>query len=208
MKKMILALAGAFLIGGAAFAENHTCGLDIAWSLTVGGTSMDDTSWTEVGIAALLPNKISTYDCFLLDDHLGIYASFGYNLNFGFTNSEDFLVGVEYEFKIGPAFGIDLGRTRFQTGLAFHYVGAKLWSNQGNAEDYEGLEDFKFNAFGLSITPQFRFTADRRVSFILGCDLDFDFGANMRYDDEKFKPDSSFRFAAVPYLGLGINFGD
>ena len=108
---------------------------------------------------------------------------------------------------VGPAFGVDIGRTRFQTGVAFHMMGATLWGLGDDYEDDEIDNKLKYSAFGLALTPQFRFTADKRCSFILGCDFVFDFAVNITEDGEKIKPDNKFRFAASPYLGLGINFG-
>lgn len=182
MKKLLAALVGALVIGGAAFAENHTCGIDIGWAFTFGKTSADtmiegekfEFGLVEIGLPALLPNKISTYDCFLLNNHLGIYASAGYNLNFDISTVDDAAydayIGLAGEFMVGPAFGVDIGRTRFQTGVAFHMMGATLWGLGDDYEDDEIDNKLKYSAFGLALTPQ-------------------------------------FRFAASPYLGLGINFG-
>lgn len=67
-----------------------------------------------------------------------------------------------------------------------------------------------YNSFGFALTPQFRFGASKRCSFILGCDLAFDFPKKLTLDlggtkiDVEF--DKGFRFGATPYIGLGINF--
>ncbi len=74
--------------------------------------------------------------------------------------------------------------------------------------------------FGMALTPQFRFGAGKRVAFLVGCDLVFDFPkkftAESRTVDndtlstvsvkEDFEYDDGFRFCYAPYIGLGINF--
>ncbi len=162
---------------------------------------------------------------FLANDHIGIYASLGYNLVFGFDKNKvsfggrtderdgDGWAGVNAEFIVGPAFGFNLGSTRFNLGAGFHFLYGNLWSMKDKeiyvADGTYKMETQKmeYSAGGIALAPQFRFTADRRCSFILGCDFAFDFKVDISVDGEKISDtDSTFRFAATPYLGLGINF--
>lgn len=221
MKKSFVALLAAFVLGGGVFAENYTKGIDIQFGIPLGFTTMEKdivgydlkAKMFEGGFQL----KLATYDCFLLNDMLGIYASVGANTGIILTGSEhswdDVFIGISGEFMIGPAFGVNLGKTRFQTGLAFHAVVARGIG----LDDY----DIKYHSLGFALTPQFRFTANRRCSFILGCDFTFDFPNKITYivddiyhydDDDDYhydtemKFDSGFRFGVTPYIGLGINF--
>lgn len=217
MKKSFVALLAAFVLGGVVFAENYTKGIDIQlFGIPIGSTTMSVEGFTAKSFEAGYQLKIATYDCFALNDMLGIYASVGANTGIILTGSEhswdDVFIGISGEFMIGPAFGVNLGKTRFQTGFAFHAVVARGIG----LDDY----DIKYHSLGFALTPQFRFTANRRCSFILGCDFTFDFPNKITYvvddfyhhDDDDYyydaemKFDSGFRFGVTPYIGLGINF--
>lgn len=224
MKKIFGALFATIALSGAVFAENYAKGIDIQLlGIPIASTTMKIEGFDEKGFEAGYQLKIATYDCFLLNDMLGIYASIGANAGVILIGDDhgwdDIFIGISGEFMIGPAFGINLGRTRFQTGLAFHAVVARGIG----FEDY----DIKYHSFGFALTPQFRFTADKRCSFILGCDITFDFPKKItyvsndyhhdyyydyRYDhydndhNASIKFDDGFRFGVTPYIGLGINF--
>lgn len=223
MKKKFAALVAAFVLGGAIFAENHTKGIDLQLGIPIAKTKMT----MDLGIAEFSQEtfgaggqlKIATYDCFLLNDMLGIYASLGLNPGvFIASTSSDGEGGIDdvgfslsLEFMVGPAFGIDLGGVRFQTGLAFHAVFAWGWYGGGSTNGGDWINNkVNYNSFGFALTPQFRFGASKRCSFILGCDLAFDFPKKLTLDlggtkiDVEF--DKGFRFGATPYIGLGINF--
>lgn len=200
MKKKLGALLVALVLGGTVFAENHTKGIDLQFGIPIGVTSMTN----DYNVAAFTQNilefdgqvKVATYDCFLLNDMLGIYASVG--VNFGDLYA--------LEFMIGPAFGVNLGGVRFQTGLGFHGVVAR---DSYHSYKYEYLVEY--TAFGIALTPQFRFGASRRCSFILGCDFVFNFPNKLtlipeKGDEVEIEFDKGFRFGATPYIGLGINF--
>lgn len=238
MKKKWGALFVALVLGGAVFAENYTKGIDLQFGIPIGVTKMTK----DYEVAEFTQNilefggqfKVATYDCFLLNDMLGIYASVGVNLG-GFyahdklsisrrnTNlgglRDEIGFATSLEFMIGPAFGVNLGGVRFQTGIGFHGVVAWGWYRV-NTIDYSygsgypessHLNKVKYTAFGLALTPQFRFSASRRCSFILGCDLAFDFPNKLTCEIEhnnevEFEFDKGFRFGVTPYIGLGINF--
>ena len=244
MKKKLGALFAALVLGGAVFAENYTKGIDLQLGGSIGTTKMkselDEISgvsveWTQNIFEGGGHFKIASYDCFLLNDMLGIYAGLGVNWG-AFKTDSDFSVKIggtsttigsgdsevnehgfalSLEFMVGPAFGVDLGGVRFQMGLGFHGVFAWGWFfGRTDYDDYgsSGRERGKvhYNAFGLAVTPQFRFGASKRCSFLLGCDLTFDFPNKLSYEAGKYKMevefDKGFRFGAIPYIGLGINF--
>ena len=217
MKKCI-AFVASLAIAGLCFAKNHSCGIDIVAGFPLGFSrySLEDNladdaklKFTELGFGM----KIQTYDCFLLGGILGVYASAGFGVGFAVqTEKEESLIlndGGTYvsgDFLIGPAVGFDAGALRFQMGVAFHAVVLKM-----NSFLYEG-DSKKFHSFGFALTPQVRFTADKRCSFVVGADLMFDFPQKMSNTDSfGVTTDSdwknSFRFGLTPYLGLGINFG-
>lgn len=237
MKKKLGTLFVALVLGGAVFAENYTKGIDLQFGIPIGVTKMtkdyDVAEFTQNILEFGGQFKVATYDCFLLNDMLGIYASVGVNLG-GFFANDKISVGdydvesdaygldelgfaTSLEFMIGPAFGINLGGVRFQTGLAFHGVVAWGWYRDSHADDdynslsqHDSLFKVKYTALGLALTPQFRFGASHRCSFILGCDLAFDFPNKLSCEvkgyEIEYKFDSGFRFGATPYIGLGINF--
>lgn len=254
MKKKLGALFAALVLGGAVFAENYTKGIDIQFGIPISATKMKSEGNWESLSAELAQKifevggqfKVATYDCFLLNDMLGIYASVGVNLGFFGTDTEATVSvgGKSYtvsgseisertegmissmdavgfmtslEFMVGPAFGVNLGGVRFQTGLAFHAVFGWGFSYE-DSDPYDYSENTKvkvrYNALGLALTPQFRFGASKRCSFVLGCDLVFDFPKKLTYEKGHFENkinftrefDKGFRFGATPYIGLGINF--
>lgn len=126
---------------------------------------------------------------------------------------------------VGPAFGVDLGSSsvRFQIGVPFHMIvgGGVLFTEsswRNNKYEPDGVYGFNYSAYGIGLTPQFRFMANRRCSFVVGMDFVYDFvynrtfeqkinGVTVRESDTN-GADRTHRFAWTPYLGLGINFGD
>lgn len=190
----------------------------------------------------ILPIKVNTYLCPWLNNHLGIYGSigflpaveFGYKQEIlGFSATSD-NVGVTggLEFMAGPCFGIDLGESsvRFQVGAPFHFIYANgkrtvdaQWNYvSGKLIDVSFDTNVTYTAYGFGLTPQFRFAANKRCSFVIGMDFVFDFAftreesTSVTIGNVVFRPktnvtagaDNTFRFAWTPYLGLGINFGD
>lgn len=230
LKKIFVASVCAAALTAGAFAQNHTCGIDIAGGIVgyettkfktaIGGVDRDASY---IGVP-FLPLKINTYDCFLFNNHFGLYASIGLlpeaMVNFevkGDGKDDDPWTGVGAEFMFGPAFGVDLGDSsiRFQVGLPFHAeVGAYFYESKTAGVTTKKLRTY--SAFGVGLTPQFRFMANRRCSFVVGADFVFDFAMNMTVHSETdgnknsyvFNPKNVFRFRALPYLGLGINFGN
>lgn len=237
MKKKLGALFVALVLGGAVFAENYTKGIDLQFGIPIGSTKMTN----DYDVAEFTQNilefggqfKVATYDCFLLNDMLGIYASVGVNLGGFFAHDklsisrrdtdlgkfglDELGFATSLEFMIGPAFGVNLGGVRFQTGLGFHGVVAWGWYSydyEENLHSGRSLNKVKYTALGLALTPQFRFGASKRCSFILGCDLAFDFpnkltcevGYHGNKKEIEFEFDKGFRFGVTPYIGLGINF--
>ena len=73
-----------------------------------------------------------------------------------------------------------------------------------------------FTAMGFGLTPQFRFGANNKISFIVGCDFIFDFGFSTSrevYNIDRYlisMPEAEinkfFRFGITPQVGFGINF--
>ena len=181
----------------------------------------------------IVPIKVDAYICPWLNNHLGIYASVGFlpGVDFNYktkTNSKTsdqdgvgFSFGIE--FMAGPAFGVDLGQSsvRFQVGAPIHVMlgagrmafGSNEWDTYRQWKDAADT-NVAFSAFGFGLTPQFRFMADRRCSLVVGMDFTFDFSYNQTMEKKGVKTsptagaDSKFRFGFVPYIGLGINFGD
>ncbi|MDE5581901.1 MAG: hypothetical protein K2I95_10845 [Treponemataceae bacterium] len=227
MKKKLGALFVALALGGTVFAENYTKGIDLQFGIPIGVTKMTNdyngVEFTQNILEFGGQFKVATYDCFLLNDMLGIYASVGVNLG-GFYAHDKLSVGdydvdlnaggldelgfaTSLEFMIGPAFGVNLGGVRFQTGLGFHGVVAR---DSYYSYKYKYLY-VEYTTFGFALTPQFRFSASKRCSFILGCDLTFDFPNKLtlipeKGDEVEIEFDKGFRFGATPYIGLGINF--
>ena len=225
-------LAAAILCGsltaGAFAADNYTLGIDIAGGIVGYGStkfkfssSGVETTYNEL---PFLPLKVNTYDCFLLNNHLGIYGSIGiipsgqvdFKVSKANKKEEDAWVGIGLEFMVGPAFGVDLGDSgiRFQCGVPFHAEFGAFF-DESKVRDVTTKKTLSYNAFGVGLTPQFRFMANRRCSLVLGADFVFDFALNMEMKTEvggssssyKLDAKNAFRFKTVPYLGLGINFG-
>lgn len=223
------------IVGVDAFSYDSPGAVNL-WGTTL--PAKIHNSWKAIEI---VPLKINTYICPWLNNHLGIYGSIGFlpAVEFGFksealgiaetSDGVGFNVGVE--FMAGPAFGVDLGESsvRFQVGVPFHFmfgVGKRAvdlkWEN-GRIVDYGFDTDVTYTAYGIGLTPQFRFAANKRCSFVLGMDFVFDFVLTR---EEEYTlgtignypirvkgnltagADNTFRFAWTPYLGLGINFGD
>ncbi|MBQ7619220.1 MAG: hypothetical protein IJS51_03710 [Treponema sp.] len=206
MKKIFLSLAVAALVSTTPLvAQNHTCGIDIVAGIvgfdTLKGKVNGQTS-KEWGIE-IFPIKIDTYDCFLLNNHLGLYASVGIGPGFCINDTNKSAFQLRFDFMAGPAFGVDLGESsvRFQIGVPFH--AAIINATTGNDET-----SYTVTALGFALTPQFRFTANKRCSFVLGADLMFDLSADIKpKSGDKYSLDNAFMFSFLPYLGLGINFG-
>ena len=228
LKKIFAAAVLCGTIAAGAFAsDNYTLGIDIAGGIVGYGStkfkfssSGVETTYNEL---PFLPLKVNTYDCFLLNNHLGIYGSIGllpqamFNVkNDGKSNNDDPWVGIAFEFMVGPAFGVDLGDSgiRFQCGVPFHAEFGGYFYKETKLV-YETKMTRSYSAFGLGLTPQFRFMANRRCSFVLGADFVFDFAMSFKQKIETdagtttsdAEPKNAFRFKTVPYLGLGINFG-
>ena len=253
LKKFIAAFALLAAVTCGAFAKNHPYGMDIVAGVI--GVEYCSATYREWGnpfkieashnVVDLFPIKVNAYICPWLNNHLGIYGEVGVlpgvNCNYkekvmGFeakSNAAGFNIGLET--MIGPAFGIDLGESsvRFQVGAPFHYMvgwGALAtdpnFNAAKNAWDWGRDIDLTYSAFGLALTPQFRFAANKRCSFVVGMDFVFDFVYNETWEynaivrvngrdftyKQRYSPtsdaDSTFRFAWLPYLGVGINFGN
>ena len=229
--KRITTLLVLLLCATTIFAAEGKYGLDFSFGVSAGFQSQEG-EFPYVGQTVklkrtdlLLPVKISTYDYFLLDNMLGIYGSIslsplgafmGEKVN-GFEAGN--MMGINemaagFEFIIGPAFGIDLGDSniRFQTGAGFHLLVAKTTTEIIMEENCPEL----FTAMGFGLTPQFRFGANNKISFIMGCDFIFDFGFSTSrelYNIDRYlisMPEAEinkfFRFGITPQLGFGINF--
>lgn len=103
---------------------------------------------------------------------------------------------------------------RFQCGVPFHAEFGSYFYEQTKAGNKQ-KSTRSYSAFGLGLTPQFRFMANRRCSLVLGADFVFDFAMSFKQKNEDdsgsvtldLEPKNAFRFKTVPYLGLGINFG-
>ncbi len=254
MKRLLCVLA-VLAVGATSFAENPRFGLDFAWGPIVGfqntrysfNNALASAVLSEVtleGAEILLPLvKISSYNFFLVDNMLGLHASVSYSpigsdmetvsvRDETWDGHSDLLWG--FDFMIGPSFGIDLNEiVRFQTGLDFHLLFATEYVGTTYKEERQDIYTSRnrthradFVSYGIGLTPQLRFSPGKRISFILGCDLAFDFGmyTNRKYfeydvdsdsismNDTQTIPipshtvDKYFRFGMNPYLGFGINF--
>lgn len=227
--KRITTLLVLLLCATTIFAAEGKYGLDFSFGISAGFQSQEGRILGQTvklkRTDLLLPVKISTYDYFLLDNMLGIYGSIslsplgafmGEKVN-GFEAGN--MMGINemaagFEFIIGPAFGIDLGDSniRFQTGAGFHLLVAKTTTEIIMEENCPEL----FTAMGFGLTPQFRFGANNKISFIVGCDFIFDFGFSTSrevYNIDRYlisMPEAEinkfFRFGITPQLGFGINF--
>ena len=227
--KRITTLLVLLLCATTIFAAEGKYGLDFSFGISAGFQSQEGRILGEAvklkRTDLLLPVKISTYDYFLLDNMLGIYGSIslsplgafmGEKVN-GFEAGN--MMGINemaagFEFIIGPAFGIDLGDSniRFQTGAGFHLLVAKTTTEIIMEENCPEL----FTAMGFGLTPQFRFGANNKISFIVGCDFIFDFvfsTSRELYNIDRYlisMPEAEinkfFRFGITPQLGFGINF--
>ncbi len=226
MKKIFLSLAVAALVSTTPLvAQNHTCGIDIASGIVAFDSAKGTLDGVECSFKGLsfFPLKISSYDCFLLGNHIGVYGSLG--LRPGITydreakaNGVTLSAGSNFRFgldlMVGPAFGVDLGDSsvRFQIGVPFHALWAWGPDYETEINYVTKTNKYRYSAYGFALTPQFRFTANRRCSFIAGADFMFDFAVNwwQNYNGVKTSGsfDDAFSFTVLPYIGLGINFGD
>lgn len=233
IKKIVAAAVMTAAVTFGAAAKNHPYGMDIAVGIVgvdVFSSKYENRDWTMSNACVeLFPIKVNTYCCPWLNNHLGIYGSLGLlwcGIECGYKNK---IGGVEYEttgigynfgleLMAGPAFGVDLGDSsvRFQVGAPLHFqfgVGAMV-QDVGNGRDTY-TADFSYTAFGLGLTPQFRFGAKDKLSFVVGMDFVFDFLYSRKSEynvmgiKQSVKYDKDpFHFGWRPYLGLGINFGD
>lgn len=227
--KRITTLLVLLLCATTIFAAEGKYGLDFSFGISAGFQSQEGRILGEAvklkRTDLLLPVKISTYDYFLLDNMLGIYGSISLSPLGAFMGEKvndieaGNMMGINemaagFEFIIGPAFGIDLGDSniRFQTGAGFHLLVAKTTTEIIMEENCPEL----FTAMGFGLTPQFRFGANNKISFIVGCDFIFDFGFSTSrevYNIDRYlisMPEAEinkfFRFGITPQLGFGINF--
>ena len=248
--KRLLTVIAVLVVGATTFASSGKFGLDFSWGLNMGfqniGITPDETEATLKRTDIALPVvRISSYNFFLLDNMLGAFASA--NLSFGLQFGDKIIANGQedkgdtidaflgLEFMVGPSFGIDLSENlRFQTGLGFHYLYekslieavakevSKTADSSTDGEVSEEVPSLSLHAFGLALTPQLRFSPSRKASFILGCDIIFDFGrakndvlflgkiSEGNAEDSDIIPaesvDKYFRFGVSPYIGVGINF--
>lgn len=177
--------------------------------------------------------SLKTYDFFFLDGMLGVYAGFGFGagaLKVGYGGQlTDIYFETAWDFCVGPAFGIDIGKMRLQTGLGFYARFAKGRNSiqyngnyAGREVDVSHSETIKYNAFGFALTPQARLSPNSRLSFVAGADISFTFPRKLNieyksdftflYDDHyaenlAYKYGGGMRFGITPYIALGINFG-
>ncbi|MDD7012948.1 MAG: hypothetical protein PUI38_08860 [Candidatus Treponema excrementipullorum] len=227
--KRITTLLVLLLCATTIFAAEGKYGLDFSFGISAGFQSQEGRILGQTvklkRTDLLLPVKISTYDYFLLDNMLGIYGSISLSPLGAFMGEKvndieaGNMMGINemaagFEFIIGPAFGIDLGDSniRFQTGAGFHLLVAKTTTEIIMEENCPEL----FTAMGFGLTPQFRFGANNKISFIVGCDFIFDFGFSTSrevYNIDRYlisMPEAEinkfFRFGITPQLGFGINF--
>lgn len=232
MKKIIIAAAAVLAAAGCAFAENYTYGMDIA-----GGAVFDlmEYSDTDSGVkadvlstAAGFNLKADTFDYFLAEDKLGIYANLGLSfygpasntvtISGESTTSDDDYGYVGFELTIGPAFGVNLGSssTRFQVGGGFHMLIKNCQYNEtvlAVSTDYDNTQAW----FGFGVDAQFRFLDDHRVSPVVGimasvdplCSIKNKTTTGGNTDTKTFSNsdfDSIVRMSVTPYIALGINF--
>lgn len=197
MKKLLCVLA-VLAVGATSFAAKF--GLDFSWGFNLG---FQNLGWVDGVMEGKLKRtdlalpivRISSYNFFLLDNMLGVFASANISTGLQFGDKMVFdeeeikgsgIVGslsdafLGLEFMVGPSFGIDINdNLRFQTGLGFHYLFEKsLMESAMDIAVEEGGEvpSISLHAFGLALTPQLRFSPSKKASFILGCDFLFDFG--------------------------------
>ncbi len=177
--------------------------------------------------------SLKTYDFFFLDGMLGVYAGFGFGagaLKVGYGGQlTDIYFETSWDFCVGPAFGMDIGKMRLQAGFGFYARFAKGRNTieyngnyAGREVDVSHSESIKYNAFGFALTPQARFSPNSRFSLVAGLDITFTFPRKLNidynsdfsfiYEDsyaEKlvYKYGGGMRFGITPYIALGINFG-
>src|SRR5574344_1580869 len=185
LKTIITVLTAGILFTGTAFAAgNYTKGLDIAFGPELAMTDYkfqftdDDTNYEDHYKDIIAKLKISTYDCFLSNDTVGVYAELG--IPFGghrwykwedgssTTDSDKGIFQGGIEFMAGPAFGINLGSSdiRLQGAVGFHMKYLAETKNdlyvKGDSMDYTDWW------MGIGCDIQARFMADRRFSPIVG----------------------------------------
>lgn len=232
MKKLFTVLL-VLSVGATTFASSGKFGLDFSWGLNMGFQNMSisqdgQTAKFKRTDLALPVVRVSSYNFFLLDDMLGVFASANISagLQFGDTivadgrktklagagivgSLSDAFLGIE--FMVGPSFGIDLNENlRFQTGLGFHYLFEKSFL-EGMAEATsagESVPSISLHSFGIGLTPQLRFSPAKKASFILGCDFIFDFGrgaTSLVYSDYD-NSIGEYEMHEIPADGIGSYF--
>lgn len=243
IKKIVVAAVMTAAVTFGAAAKNHPYGMDIAVGIV--GVDFYKSGYEYISrnrvnneiisnaCVELFPIKVNTYCCPWLDNHLGIYGSVGLlwcGIECGYKDKVNDIeyetTGVGYNFGLelmaGPAFGVDLGDSsvRFQIGAPLHFqfgLGAMVMDadSSNRSSSLTVTRDFSYTAFGLGLTPQFRFAANSRCSFVLGMDFVFDFLYSRKFEYNVYGIKQSikvekdpFHFGWRPYLGLGINFGD
>jgi|LAHS01.1.fsa_nt_gb hypothetical protein len=235
MKKTI-GIAAAFLFcASAIFAQNYTKGIDITVMPEFAGSSFSLGSKTTISQSDMFGvMRIDSFDSFWLNNHLGIYgmmsADFGGKRTISMTidghtdsDADDDLNATGAEFIIGPSFATNLGSRaiRFQVGAGLHMLYLET--------DYDYklytisyTENVKEIWTGFGADAQFRFTANKHFSPVVGMTLTVDSGYSESYDDttvtsegvktntSETKDNSDFdkvaRVGFTPYIALGINF--
>lgn len=197
--KRVLCVLVVLAVGATSFAVDGRFGLDFSWGLNLGFQNM---GMVDSGVEGKLKRtdlalpivRVSSYNFFLLDNMLGVFASA--NISAGLQFGDKMIAGgnetkgagvagslsdafLGLEFMVGPAFGIDINdNLRLQTGLGFHYLFEKSLTESimDIASEGEEVPSISLHSFGIALTPQLRFSPSKKASFILGCDFLFDFG--------------------------------
>lgn len=220
MKKFLCVLC-ILVTGVTAFAANGKFGLDFSWGLNLGfqnmGGSLDGVEGKLKRTDLALPLvRVSSYNFFLLDNMLGLFASANISAGVQFGDKlvsdageikgegivgsiSDAFLGLE--FMIGPSFGIDINENlRFQTGVGFHYLFEKslIEGVMDISTDSGSVPSISLHSFGIGLTPQLRFSPSEKTSFILGCDFIFDFGRGKTSTLFGKKSGSGSSFEEVP----------
>ena len=237
--KKFFATAFIFFACFAAFPqEKNRFGLDVCLGVPLGFAGLRNGAgfggesrarFFEAGAQV----SLKTYDFFFLDGMLGVYAGFGFGasaLRVGYGGTlADIYFETAWDFCVGPAFGIDIGKMRLQGGFGFYALFAKGRNKieyngnyAGREVDVSHTETIRYNAFGFALTPQARFSPNLRVSFVAGMDISFTFPRKLKinynsdfsflYDDRYeeslvYKYGGGMRFGITPYVAIGINFG-
>lgn len=227
MKKFIVMFAAAVLGAGALSAQNHPYGIDVGAGPVLNLLAIDDDEFNSLAVTGGIQLKADTFDCFALNNMLGIYGSLSMPIvfpgkeyiNYGSTTeTEDHpesSVGVDC--IIGPAFGVNIGDSgvRFQVGAGFHMLALFSTFDDKMSEPTRQVEIFT----GMGYDAQFRFSANRRLSPVVGLAGTVDWGyqgtaatyvnnaesGRTSWDNSDYK--SCVHYSFMPYVALGINLG-